>query len=488
MKKDFFDISFFLDSSEVAVICKLFPHKLFDSYQNLISSAKLEQLSQGEILSTSIEYKNDAFFTLEALKEDSFHLKKYLENRIEGHLEFRKILYSYENNKNTANDLLGALSLAEKSALRIEEYMPSFLRLIRSRFLVKSCTIFLVTERGKISPWIGVGDDGQDLKKEKISFCDISCAALVSNVKKIFISNCPAENKTYLSCNPDMAEIPSNFIYIPLMKNGEVFAVLELKNYLAGNVGDKELSVIQNLSRVLCQIFIEHFSNMQIKHLEKTSTGLEKYLSANVVAQIKKNEVNTKEISGVEKEVVVLFAKINNFSEISKRVSASVLIDLLNFHYEFMAKVINAHNGTIDKIIGNVIMAIWNHPIEQKNAFELALNAAIEMQRISSSHVVPVYKERGILNYGIGIGINKGKAVAGNLGAQQFMDFTVIGDTINLAQRLESKAESGEIWIKKEVLSSERDLRVKPNKMVSDVKIKGKDKPIDVFVYTPLAS
>ena len=324
------------------------------------------------------------------------------------------------------------------------------------------------------------------LGSEHYSPSDLAGASIAANTQKSFFSNHPQESKLYQSCYPEPQSPPRNFIYVPLLKDQETIAILEFKNNLLGDITPKELAVIKASSKILCQFLSEYYANQKMLSSYKTTTGLENYLSANIVTQIKKKEAKMDDTQGVEKNIVILFAKINNFSEMTEKISAASIIDLLNYHYEHMEKIIIKHHGTIDKIMGNVIMAVWGHIEEQHDPLEVAIDAAIEMQRTANSLILKIWQERGISNYGLGIGINQGKAVAGNLGAKQFLDFTVIGDTINMAQRLEDKASNGEIWLTSEVVSLDHSLKIKPNKKINGVKVKGKEFPFSVAIFTPL--
>jgi len=480
MKKDFFDITFFIESTEITSLLKFCPYKLYDGHQNLLSSLDVEVLNLSEKNSFPIDYVGETYFIIEASKIDQPRLMHLFKIKLDQYFDFRRKLHLHDFNKNLANDLLGSLSKIENKNPKFEESLVKFLRLLKSKLIVQECNLFIVEEKIKFLPWLS-----SEVSPKKASKASQACVSLVSNLRKIFLSNQPLTNKIYITCEPETTEVLQNFIYAPLVKNKDVLGVLEIKNKLLGDFSEFDVEIVGNACVLLSQFLLENWSENLLEQSEQTTSGLGKYISSNLLAQVKEKTVNLDEILGVEKEIVVLFAKIQNFDEISLKVSPSSLIYLLNYHFEVMSRVISKFNGTIDKFLGNVIMVTWGHPEVQINALDLSLKTAMEMQKAAMEEISLVWKERGILNYSIGIGINKGVAVAGNLGAKQFMDFTVIGDTINIAQRLESMAQSGEIWIKTEVFNSENDLSIIPIKTLKGIKIKGKDKPLDVFVLSP---
>jgi class 3 adenylate cyclase len=114
------------------------------------------------------------------------------------------------------------------------------------------------------------------------------------------------------------------------------------------------------------------------------------------------------------------------------------------------------------------------------------MKAALEMQKEMIRTVIPEWKKHGIEKVGMGIGVNSGIALAGNLGSSRFMNYTVIGDAVNTAQRLESKAKAGEIWMNEQMYPTVHGKLEKPLRRELEIRLKGKEQAINALVYRPL--
>jgi predicted metal-dependent HD superfamily phosphohydrolase len=144
-----------------------------------------------------------------------------------------------------------------------------------------------------------------------------------------------------------------------------------------------------------------------------------------------------------------------------------------------MIEIIFKYNGTLDKIIGDALMVIFGAPIAHQSDTENAVKTAIEMQE-----KLIEFNQNRIINLKqpikIGIGINRGKVISGNIGSKQQMNYTVIGDSVNLASRLCSVAASDEIIVSETVWKHVKDLKIFKAKKLKPVKVKGKVKPIEI--------
>ncbi|MBJ6723770.1 CHASE2 domain-containing protein [Geomesophilobacter sediminis] len=159
------------------------------------------------------------------------------------------------------------------------------------------------------------------------------------------------------------------------------------------------------------------------------------YVSADLVAQIMKNPDSLK-LGGEKREISVLFTDIRGFTTLSESLSPEALVSLLNEYLSPMTTIVLEEKGTLDKYIGDAVMAIYNAPLDVPGHPEHACNTAIRMIRRLET-LNESFKERGMQPIEIGAGINTGDAVVGNMGADMRFDYTAIGDTVNLASRLE---------------------------------------------------
>jgi adenylate cyclase len=185
-------------------------------------------------------------------------------------------------------------------------------------------------------------------------------------------------------------------------------------------------------------------------------------------------------LGGKRSRVAVLFSDIRNFTTMSERISAEEVVGLLNEYFSAMIVPIFHHEGTLDKYIGDAIMAVFGAPVAHDNDAERAVRAAMEMR-----HALHRFNEarsrRGLPPIETGIGITLGEAVSGNIGGEQRMDYTVIGDTVNLASRLEGLTKDFEtkIIVNEDVYQEIKDII--PAVDLGNVQVKGKGEAVRIF-------
>jgi len=208
-------------------------------------------------------------------------------------------------------------------------------------------------------------------------------------------------------------------------------------NYYFFNIYNFNVSIIHPfLSIILTYFLSEAYRNLveerRSRFLKKAFSS---YVSPQLVEVIVKNPEKLK-LGGETREVTVLFSDIRGFTTLSESLSPEKLVDILNEYLDPMTKIVFKNKGTLDKYIGDAIMAIFNAPVEIENHEYFACKAAVEMieelKRINEN-----FKAKNFPQIDIGIGINTGKVVAGNMGTDIRFDYTVIGDNVNLASRLE---------------------------------------------------
>ncbi|MBI4150944.1 adenylate/guanylate cyclase domain-containing protein [Candidatus Woesearchaeota archaeon] len=160
-----------------------------------------------------------------------------------------------------------------------------------------------------------------------------------------------------------------------------------------------------------------------------------KYVSKELLDELlAKNQQLT--LGGEKRTVTVFFSDIRNFTGISERLSPEELVHLLNEYLTTMTRIVLKYQGTVDKFIGDAIMALWNAPLlDDRHAFKACASAVEQIKALRELQTK--WKARGVPVLNIGIGIHTGPAVVGNLGSEERFDYTAIGDTINLASRTE---------------------------------------------------
>ena len=216
-----------------------------------------------------------------------------------------------------------------------------------------------------------------------------------------------------------------------------------------------------------------------LSKINKVKSTFKKYVSKNIVDKLLENE-DSLNLGGTESDITILFSDIRGFTSMSEKLSPTEIVKLLNKYFKSMIDVVFKYNGTLDKIVGDELMVLYGVPLKSEDDTDNAVKTAIKMFQALDKFNDRIIKE-GYKPFKIGIGINKGKAVSGNIGSEQQMNYTVIGDTINLGARLCSHAKSGEILISssvKDVISDDYAF-----KKIPSIEVKGKSKPIEVWLY-----
>ena len=184
-------------------------------------------------------------------------------------------------------------------------------------------------------------------------------------------------------------------------------------------------------------------------------------------------------LSGEEREISVLFCDVRDFSSVTQALSTNQLAQWLNMYFDHVSKIVVRHRGSIDKYMGDSVMAVWGAPDDSlTHAFD-ALSAALDIQN-EIEELNARYRMVGLPEIGFGIGISTGPAMVGPLGSEHRMDYTVIGDTVNVAQRLEAQTRKYEVPI----IVGDRTFDALPDMLFREldtVTVKGRVQSVTMF-------
>jgi adenylate cyclase len=210
------------------------------------------------------------------------------------------------------------------------------------------------------------------------------------------------------------------------------------------------------------------------------------YLSPDMVYMLQKDP-SLLTLGGEKKEMSFLFMDICGFTPISEYYKNNDdpegLVELVNEFLDAMTKIILANGGTIDKYMGDCIMAFWNAPLPCDNHAEMAVKSAIEIE-VKTNELKDVYKKRGLPDINVGTGVNTGDCIVGNMGSESRFDYSVIGDAVNLAARLEATAARHEYIEYKTIISSFTRDQLPPGyrcEEIGNIKVKGKEELITIY-------
>lgn len=206
-------------------------------------------------------------------------------------------------------------------------------------------------------------------------------------------------------------------------------------------------------------------------------SNFQRYFAPELVRQIAGQEEEI-QLGGAKRRAVVLFSDIRGFTSISERMSPDEIATLLTDYFTEMVEIVFEHGGMLDKFMGDAMMALWGVPLARADDADRAIRAAMAMQRrLVQLNRQWVDQGRPVLS--VGIGINLGEVFAGNIGSAKRLEYTVIGDAVNVAARLCSEAAPGEILIAEPLYTA---LRLRPPvSSLTPIPLRGKAQPVGVY-------
>lgn len=241
------------------------------------------------------------------------------------------------------------------------------------------------------------------------------------------------------------------------------------------------INVITPISLVLITMIFaySHRFILEGKNKEKIKTAMGKYISEDIMKSVVKN-IDELKLGGKKANVTVLFSDIRGFTSMSEKLSADEVSVILNEYFTEMEPIVTKHHGVINKFIGDAVMVIFGEPIHDEHHPVNAIRCAYEMlQKVDE--LQKKWLSEGKPKIEIGIGINTGEVFVGNIGSEKRMEYTVIGDTVNLASRIESY---NKVYKTNFLISSSTYACVKNIVdviKISNVTIRGKSKKMDLY-------
>jgi adenylate cyclase len=234
---------------------------------------------------------------------------------------------------------------------------------------------------------------------------------------------------------------------VPLWRRGKIIGVIQLDSVRFDNqFTQDDLELLKAISTQMAMVIEQSALNEQIREEERMRSRLERFHSPQVIEMILKGGQETKDTIMEPKELIatIIFTDIIGFTRLSEKMPPREVNIILNRYFSRMSDIVFSYDGTLDKYIGDGLMAVFGAPMEKDDDADRAIKAALDMRRHLALMMDHTNKEK---RFDIRIGINTGRVVAGNIGSPKRIDYTVIGDPVNIASRLESIAEPNQILI-----------------------------------------
>ncbi|MDP2344450.1 MAG: adenylate/guanylate cyclase domain-containing protein [Deltaproteobacteria bacterium] len=234
---------------------------------------------------------------------------------------------------------------------------------------------------------------------------------------------------------------------VPLVVRGEVLGVIHLSSTsLAGAYEEKDLSLLRAIAQPAALAVANARLRRKIEEEAAMRAELSRFLSPALVEKALRNELDVSK-AGDKVQCTVLFSDIRGFTTISDGAAPEQVVSMLNEYFDAMVEVVFEHGGTLDKFIGDGLMAVWGTPVQADDDAVRCVRAAQRMRMALEDIVNSARTSRGEAPLHVGFGIATGRVVAGAMGARRRLDFTVIGDTVNLASRLCGQAKPGQVLV-----------------------------------------
>ncbi|MBN4082433.1 GAF domain-containing protein [Mariprofundus ferrooxydans] len=233
----------------------------------------------------------------------------------------------------------------------------------------------------------------------------------------------------------------------PIIDGEEFLGVVHLDSQKHGLSGftRKDLQLLTGIVQYIAMAIANAHLLHKVEQEARFKAQFERLLSPSVVEQVMSGAVNL-EKGGELRDVTILFADIRDFTRLSHNSEATRIVAMLNRYFEMVVDIVFKHGGTVDKFIGDEIMVLFGAPLAMEDAADRAVSCALEMQGSLEQFNLDQkkYEEDSVH---IGVGVNSGEVVVGSIGSTRTMQYTCIGDAVNVASRLTSHAKVGEVII-----------------------------------------
>jgi len=454
-----------LDQAEDSVVLTVESDSAVD--RQIVRSSPLERHGQSQELLVSSEDKNEEKRGKSdfALKKERFNSQEYLAELARNN-KVLFVLYEISRHLNQIHDF--------------NELLRKIMDLI---FMVIDADYgFLVLAGGpngdNLIPVVVKHKTEHGKSKREIKASRTLIDKVINGKVALLTSNAMTDSRLDGAKSAMIQQIRSA-ICVPLWREDKIIGVIQLDSIRIDNqFNQDDLELLKAIGSQAAMVIEQSALNERIREEERMRNRLQRFHSPQVIEMILKGGEETIDDIMESKELIatILFADIVGFTRLSETMPPREINIILNRYFSRMTDIVFSHGGTLDKYIGDGLMAVFGAPMEKEDDAERAVRTALEIRRQLTAMMKTTSADR---RFDIRVGLNTGRVVAGNIGSPKRMEYTVIGDPVNVASRLESIAKPNQIIIGEETFGL-----VKNKFKIQEIgtrKVKGKSSGIMVY-------
>lgn len=315
-----------------------------------------------------------------------------------------------------------------------------------------------------------------DLKIDENSVSSSILDLMKNSLNPILIKNSLTDER-FVSSESVVALSGKSILCVPLISKQGLQGAFYLEKELSTPFDESDSEFLKNFAGAVSVAIENAKLIMAIKRERHIRNNMERYISPNLIDQLTQTSGELK-LDGEKRNITVLFADIKNFTRMSESLKVEDVFSMLNQVFSEVSQIIFKHDGTLDKFIGDAVMAFFGAPLVHDDDPERAVKSAVETLEAIKALAAGFKSELGV-DIGFSIGINTGEAIVGNVGSLDRMEYTAIGDTVNLAARLQAKAGFNEIVINETVYNHIKDkFKCEP---LEPFYVKGKEQSVTAY-------
>src|SRR5262245_25146797 len=334
--------------------------------------------------------------------------------------------------------------------------------------------VILLIENGVPSPRIAKTRDG---KNEHIILSKSILNEFVTNKASVLSCDATMDSRFSAAHSVIMQGIRSTMT-VPLIHHDELLGIMHLDSRIATNAfTEKDLQIFGGIASQAAVAIHNSQLARKIEHEAKERAKLKRLLSPNLVDQVVQGKLQL-EKGGALSEVTLLFSDIRGFTSMSESRAPEEIVRMLNEYFELMVDVIFKYEGTLDKFVGDEVIALFGAPVPMRSAEVKAVQCALDMMRVLQEWNRTRAAE-GQNEVNVGIGINTGLVVTGAIGSSRALQYTAIGDAVNVASRLCGAAQAGQVILSEATFRKvQGDVAAVP---LPPIRVKGKAEELRVY-------